>query len=116
MTAAQHGGPRGTPRETRGRVARYSFLVRNFHPLLPAGLSRRTLASFADFLASFRAFLASFPAFFASLGTFLASFAGFSAQKTVRFEVVVSVKLFVYNKSLASFPRFNIFFLVATGI
>ena len=25
----------------RGRVVRYSFLVRNFHPLLPAGLSRR---------------------------------------------------------------------------
>ena len=25
----------------RGRVVRYSFLVRNFHPLLSAGLSRR---------------------------------------------------------------------------
>ena len=33
--------PRGTPRKTRGRVVRYSFLVRNFHSLLSAGLSRR---------------------------------------------------------------------------
>ena len=33
--------PRGIQRKTRGRVDRYSFLVRNFHPLLPAGLSRR---------------------------------------------------------------------------
>jgi hypothetical protein len=33
--------PRGTPRKTRGRAGRYSFLVRNFHSLLPAGLSRR---------------------------------------------------------------------------
>jgi len=33
--------PRDTPRKIRGRVVRYSFLVRNFHPLLPAGLSRR---------------------------------------------------------------------------
>jgi hypothetical protein len=29
-------------RKTRGRADRYSFLVRNFHPLLHAGLSRRT--------------------------------------------------------------------------
>src|SRR5436190_20796976 len=34
--------PRGTQRKTRGRVNRYSFLVRLLHPLLPAGLSRRT--------------------------------------------------------------------------
>ncbi|MGA7415551.1 MAG: hypothetical protein WBW33_34080, partial [Bryobacteraceae bacterium] len=34
--------PRGTPRKTRGRVVCYSFLVRLFHPLLHAGLSRRT--------------------------------------------------------------------------
>jgi hypothetical protein len=33
--------PRGAQRKTRGRVDRYSFLVRIFHPLLPAGLSRR---------------------------------------------------------------------------
>src|SRR6516164_3560053 len=33
--------PRGAQRKTRGRVDRYSFLVRNFHPLLSAGLSRR---------------------------------------------------------------------------
>ncbi len=33
--------PRDTPRKIRGRVDRYSFLVRIFHPLLPAGLSRR---------------------------------------------------------------------------
>jgi len=33
--------PRGVPRKTRGRVDRYSFLVGIFHPLLPAGLSRR---------------------------------------------------------------------------
>ena len=35
--------PRGTQRKTRGRADRYSFLVRNFHPLLHAGLSRRTV-------------------------------------------------------------------------
>jgi hypothetical protein len=29
-------------RKTRGRVDRYSFLVRLFHPLLHAGFSRRT--------------------------------------------------------------------------
>jgi hypothetical protein len=33
--------PHGLPRKTRGRADRYSFLVGNFHPLLPAGLSRR---------------------------------------------------------------------------
>src|SRR6516225_8632493 len=33
--------PRGAQRKTRGRVVRYSFLVRIFHPLLSAGLSRR---------------------------------------------------------------------------
>ena len=33
--------PHGAQRKTRGRVDRYSFLVRIFHPLLPAGLSRR---------------------------------------------------------------------------
>src|SRR5215831_2720779 len=33
--------PRGAQRKTRGRVDRYSFLVRIFHPLLSAGLSRR---------------------------------------------------------------------------
>ena len=37
-----HCAPRGTQRKTRGRVDRYSFLVRIFHSLLPAGLSRRT--------------------------------------------------------------------------
>ncbi len=37
-----HCAPRGTQSKTRGRVDRYSFLVRNFHSLLPAGLSRRT--------------------------------------------------------------------------
>ena len=35
--------PRDTQRKTRGRADRYSFLVRNFHPLLHAGLSRRTV-------------------------------------------------------------------------
>src|SRR2546427_11572401 len=34
--------PRDTQRKTRGRADRYSFLVRLFHPLLHAGLSRRT--------------------------------------------------------------------------
>lgn len=38
--------PRGLPRQTRGRVDRYSLLVRIFHPLLSAGLSRRTRPSF----------------------------------------------------------------------
>ena len=33
--------PRDTPRKIRGRVDRYSLLVRNFHSLLSAGLSRR---------------------------------------------------------------------------
>src|ERR1035437_10631891 len=35
--------PRGTQRKTRCRVDRYSFLVRIFHSLLHAGLSRRTV-------------------------------------------------------------------------
>jgi hypothetical protein len=35
--------PRDTQRKTRGRADRYSFLVRNFHPLLHAGLARRTV-------------------------------------------------------------------------
>src|SRR5215472_15225413 len=35
--------PRGAQRKTRGRVDRYSFLVRNFHSLLHAGLARRTV-------------------------------------------------------------------------
>src|SRR5580693_6351687 len=35
--------PRDTQRKTRGRADRYSFLVRNFHPLLHAGLTRRTV-------------------------------------------------------------------------
>src|SRR5258708_7738588 len=34
--------PHDAPRKTRGRVVRYSFLVRLFHSLLHAGLSRRT--------------------------------------------------------------------------
>ena len=38
--------PRDAPRKTRGRVDRYSFLVRLFHSLLQAGLSRRTGATF----------------------------------------------------------------------
>jgi len=36
------GAPHGAQRKTRGRVDRYSFLVRIFHSLLPAGLSRRS--------------------------------------------------------------------------
>jgi hypothetical protein len=34
--------PHDAQRKTRGRVDRYSFLVRDSHPLLPAGLSRHT--------------------------------------------------------------------------
>src|SRR5215469_12936351 len=34
--------PQGALRKTRGRVDRYSLLVRLLHPLLHAGLSRRT--------------------------------------------------------------------------
>src|ERR1700745_4308881 len=34
--------PRDTQRKTRGRADRYSFLVRNFHPLLHAGCSENT--------------------------------------------------------------------------
>src|SRR5690348_3076937 len=34
--------PRGEQRKTQGRVDRYSFLVRLFHSLLHADLSRRT--------------------------------------------------------------------------
>src|ERR1017187_10017270 len=37
-----HCAPRDAQRKTRGRVDRYSFLVRLFHPLLQTGLSRRT--------------------------------------------------------------------------
>ncbi|MGA2610235.1 MAG: hypothetical protein ABSH01_22560, partial [Terriglobia bacterium] len=36
-----HCAPHDAQRKTRGRVDRYSFLVRIFHSLLPAGLSRR---------------------------------------------------------------------------
>jgi hypothetical protein len=35
--------PRDTQRKTRGRVDRYSFLVRLLPPLLHAGLARRTV-------------------------------------------------------------------------
>ena|SRR5215467_3420476 len=35
--------PCGTQRKTRGRAVRYSFLVRLFHSLLHAGLSRRSI-------------------------------------------------------------------------
>src|SRR6516164_3118217 len=35
--------PRDTQRKTRGRADRYSFLVRLFHSLLRAGLSRRSI-------------------------------------------------------------------------
>lgn len=35
-------------RKTRGRVVRYSFLVRLLHPLLHAGLSRRTVNYFSE--------------------------------------------------------------------
>src|SRR5229473_7837477 len=35
--------PHGTQRKTRGRADRYSFLVRLLHPLLHAGLARRTV-------------------------------------------------------------------------
>jgi hypothetical protein len=37
-----HCAPHGAQRKTQGRVDRYSFLVRLFHPLLQTGLSRRT--------------------------------------------------------------------------
>jgi hypothetical protein len=37
-----HCAPHDAQRKTRGRVDRYSFLVRLFHPLLQTGLSRRT--------------------------------------------------------------------------
>ena len=37
-----HCALHGAQRKIRGRVDRYSFLVRLFHPLLHAGLSRRT--------------------------------------------------------------------------
>jgi hypothetical protein len=37
-----HCAPHGVQRKTRGRVDRYSLLVRLFHPLLQTGLSRRT--------------------------------------------------------------------------
>jgi hypothetical protein len=36
-----HGVPHDTSHKTRGRVDRYSFLVKLFHLLLPAGLSPR---------------------------------------------------------------------------
>ena len=40
--------PRDDQRKTRGRVDRYSFLVRLFHPLFHAGLSRRTIWLFSS--------------------------------------------------------------------
>jgi len=39
-------GPSRYQRKTRGRADRYSFLVRLFHPLLQAGLARRTVMGF----------------------------------------------------------------------
>jgi hypothetical protein len=39
-------GPSRYQRKTRGRADRYSFLVRLFHPLLQAGLARRTVTKF----------------------------------------------------------------------
>jgi len=42
-----HRASRDTLRKTRGRVARYSFLVRLLHPLFHAGLSRRTVNYFS---------------------------------------------------------------------
>ena len=39
--------PRDAWCKTRGRVVRYSFLVRLFHPLLHAGLSRRSVNYFS---------------------------------------------------------------------
>jgi len=41
-----HHAPRDAVCKTRGRVVRYSFLVRLLHPLLHAGLSRRTVNYF----------------------------------------------------------------------
>jgi hypothetical protein len=41
-----HHAPRDALRKTRGRVDRYSLLVRLLHPLLHAGLSRRTVNYF----------------------------------------------------------------------
>jgi hypothetical protein len=41
-----HRTSRDVPCKTRGRVVRYSFLVRILHPLLHAGLSRRTVNYF----------------------------------------------------------------------
>ena len=47
-----HRTPRGARCKTRGRVARYAFLVRLFHPLLRAGLSRRSVNYFCRRIAS----------------------------------------------------------------
>ena len=47
-----HCAPHGVQRKTRGRVDRYSLLVRLFHPLLQTGLSRRTGYSLASALQS----------------------------------------------------------------
>src|SRR5918995_5769242 len=41
-----HWTPHSVQCKTRGRVDRYSFLVRLFHPRLHAGLSRRTTTIF----------------------------------------------------------------------
>ena len=57
------GVPHGTSCKTRGRADRYSFLVGLFHPLLPAGLSRRTTVPTSLVLAHLVSFL--FPTIFA---------------------------------------------------
>ena len=49
-----HPTPRGARCKTRGRVARYAFLVRLFHPLLHAGLSRRSVNYFSRRVASIK--------------------------------------------------------------
>ena len=54
--------PRLSPvqRKTRGRADRYSLLVRLFHPLLHAGLARRTVIDFSPVDISHWGFLLVF--------------------------------------------------------
>jgi uncharacterized membrane protein YcfT len=78
---------------------------------LPSAASEVCVASFAFFGSKNLALLAPF---LASFGLLLASFGAFGASFWVRFESLYHSKSFICNKSLASFPLFNISFLFSS--
>ena len=79
-----HWTPHSAQRKTRGRVDRYSFLVRLFHPQLHAGLSRRTTTFFSRH--GFRSWLCSKTRIVSrpALGTSLRLTASSTIRRTVQ--------------------------------